>query len=259
MMNQIEKDYQDGKENCLYYKALRDGGITFEDILNGLAMPQKKGFLIGDDQDYKEDNHIEYDYNLELFVTFANCRFINFEDRIPKVRGGNIYLHNCVIDSSKYYEYRTKLSSLNPQSKVSKINSGWKCALTNQGIVCGQGGSVKAENTIFLGINTLLKNNDTGSPAPYSHGGYDLTNCKYECGDVSYVGSSSDENNKFKNSSSSILKTDAFKWNTIDGKAPYIPDVLIELDFLEETLNNEYYGVGVKTEFIIDLLEKKYK
>ena len=64
---------------------------------------------------------------------------------------------------------------------------------------------------------------------------------------------------KFKNSSSSILKTDAFKWNTIDGKAPYIPDVLIELDFLEETLNNEYYGVGVKTEFIIDLLEKKYK
>ena len=28
---------------------------------------------------------------------------------------------------------------------------------------------------------------------------------------------------------------------------------------LEETLNNEIYGVGVKTEFIIDLLEKKYK
>ena len=26
-----------------------------------------------------------------------------------------------------------------------------------------------------------------------------------------------------------------------------------------ETLNNEYYGVGVKTKFIIDLLEKKYK
>lgn len=259
MMDQIEKDYQEGKENCLYYKALRDGGVSFEDVLYGLAMPQKKGFLIGDDQDYKEDDHVEYDYNLELAVTFANCRFINFEDRIPKVRGGNVHLYNCLIDSSKYYEYKTKLSSLNPQSKISKVNSGWKCALTNQGIVCGQGGSVKAENTIFLGINTLLKNNDSGSIAPYSYGGYELVNCKYECGDVNYIGSSSDENHKFKNASSSSLKTEYFKWNTIDEKAPYIPDVLIELDFLEETLNNEYYGVGVKTEFIIDLLEKKYK
>ena len=90
MMKKLEDEYQAGTITALYYKALRDKNISFEDILYGLAIPQKKGFLIGDDQDYKEDDHVEYDYNLELNVTFANCKFTNLEDRIPKVRGGNI-------------------------------------------------------------------------------------------------------------------------------------------------------------------------
>ncbi|MDE6373070.1 MAG: hypothetical protein K2L72_01070, partial [Clostridia bacterium] len=48
MMEAIEQDYQNGGKNYLYYNALRAGGLTFEDILYGLAIPQKKGFLCGD-------------------------------------------------------------------------------------------------------------------------------------------------------------------------------------------------------------------
>ena len=258
MMEKLENDYINGECKALYYKSLRDNNISFEDILYGLAIPQKKGFLIGDDQDYKEDDHIEYDYNLQLFVTFANCKFTDLEDRLPKVRGGNIYMHNCIFDSSRYYEYRNKLSSLGAASFVKKVNSGWKCALVSQGIVCGQGGSVKAENCIFLGINTLLKNNDSGSPAPYSYGGYDLTNCKYVVGNIDYTGSSSDENNKFKNASTSTLKTESFKWNTVDGDAPYIPNVLISLEELNETLTNSLYGIGINNKIIDSWLVFNY-
>lgn len=257
MMNQIEQDYQKGLDNCLYYKALRDKGISFEDIFYGLAIPQKKGFLIGDDQDYKEDNHAEYDYNLELNVSFANCKFIDFEDRIPKVRGGNVYMHNCYVDSSRYNSYRGKLSSSGASSAVRGVNSSWKCALTNQGIVCGQGASVRADNCIFLGINTLLKNNDSGSPAPYSYGGYQLNNCRYECGSTSYTGSSSDANHKFKNSSTSTLSPEYFVWHTSDGQVPYTPSVLIELDELEEVLSSSY-GVGTNILFQEKLLDFTY-
>ena len=244
MMDKLEEEYQSGTITALYYKALRDKGISFDDILYGLAIPQKKGFLIGDDQDYKEDNHIEYDYNLELNVTFANVIFTNLEDRLPKVRGGNVYLHNCIADSTEYYKYRTRLSSAGASNAVKSVNSSWKCALVSQGIVCGQGGSVKAENCMFLGIKYLLKNNDSGSPAPYSYGGFELVNCKYVCDSTNYVGSSDDENHKFSNSNKVSLAPKYFVWHTENGLAPYVPSLLIELDQLEIVLENENYGVG---------------
>lgn len=258
MMSKIESEYLAGTSTFLYYNALRDGGVSFEDIFYGLAIPQKKGFLLGDDQDYQEDNHAEYDYNLEINVTFANCKMINFEDRLPKVRGGNVYMHNCYIDSSSYYTYKTKLSKSGASGLVRKVNSSWKCALTNQGIVCGQGASVRADNTIFKGIGTLLKNNDSGSPAPYSYGGYELNNCTYSFNGKTYTGSTSDENNGFTNSSSSTLSTEYFKWHTEDGSSPYIPSVLIELDSLLSTLDNEFYGVGTTNYLQEELINFKY-
>jgi len=154
-------------------------------------------------------------------------------------------MHNCLIDSSNYSIYREKLSSYNAANAVRSVNSSWKCALVSQGIVCGQGGSVKAENCIFKGIKTLLKNNDSGSIVPYNYGGYDLENCRYVYENVDYTGSSSDENHKFKNSNPTTLATEYFKWNTIDGNKPYEFNTLINLDNLDETLSNELYGVGV--------------
>ncbi len=58
MMSEIEADYQLWKSNpdgyqettdtCRYYRSLREIGASFEDILYGAAIPQKKGFLLGD-------------------------------------------------------------------------------------------------------------------------------------------------------------------------------------------------------------------
>ena len=254
MMEAIEQDYLAAKDdpakdcNYLYYAALRNGGASFEDILYGIAIPQKKGFLCGDDA--KQDN-ADYTYNLSLQVSFANCKFTNLEDRIPKVRGGNAYMYNCVVDSSQYYSYRTTLRAMNAAVKVSAVSSSWKCGLVSQGIVCGSGASVKAENCIYRGIEYLLKNNDSKATGDYQKGGYQLVNCSYQKGanDTVYVGSSSDTNAKFTNSSTSTLTTALFKWHTADETQPFTIKAH-GLEKLEEILSNEDYGAGITGDYL---------
>ncbi len=260
-MQKIEEEYLAGNSTHLYYKSLRDAGASFGQILYGIAIPQKKGFLCGDDAKFSGsyDNADDYNFNLKLQVSFANCKFINIEDRLPKLRGGNAYMYNCAVDSSQYYAYRTQLKSLNAASVVSAINSSWKCGLVSQGIVCGNGGSVKAENCIFRGIDSLLKNNDTKNTAPYVNGGYEIVNCSYRLGenDAEYVGSSSDAGNKFSNATTSKLKTEYFKWHTADESLPFTVSA-IGLEELEEYLNQPVYGSGVKTEIAGKLLKSSY-
>ena len=245
MMEKIEQDYQDGGDNYLYYKALRDGGATFNDILYGIAIPQKKGFLCGDDA---KQTDADYTYNYSLQVSFANCKFTNLEDRLPKLRGGNAYMYNCVVDSSQYYSYRSTLKALNASSLVSAVKSNWKCGLASQGIVCGSGGSVKAENCVYRGVEYLLKNNDSKATGDYVKGGYSLVNCSYQKGanDTVFVGSSSDSGATFTNDTPAKLSTDLFKWHTADEKQPFTVAVFA-LDKLEEVLADKDYGAGVTT------------
>jgi len=251
MMSAIESDYQSGGNGCLYYKALRNGGATFEDILYGLAIPQKKGFLCGDSGD-------PYEYNLKLQVSFSNCKFINLEDRLPKLRGGNSYMYNCIVDSSQYISYRSLLKGRNAAGIVMGVNSGWKCALVSQGIVCGNGGSFMGENCVYRGIESLLKNNDKNT-ADKVEGGYKLVNCSYLSGasGTPYVGSSSDSGNRFANSTPSTLKPENFSWHTEDGEQPFTI-AATALDKLEESLADVKYGAGAKNGFSLSLLKSKY-
>ncbi len=252
MMMQIEKAYQNGEKNYLYYNSLRDANISFEDILYGLAIPQKKGFLCGDDAKFSGsyESKDDYNFNLKLRVSFSNCTFLNLEDRLPKLRGGNAYLYNCLVDSSMYYAYRTKLIAANAKGVVTKINSGWKCALVSQGIVCGNGGSVQAENTIFKGIDTLIKHNDTKNVSPYVDGGFSIVNCRYQRGANSmiYNGSSSDLNTIFISSIPAKLNTKNFSWKT-PGEIPPFVISSVDLDKLENHLSHEVYGCGTTLHF----------
>ena len=255
MMSAIEQEYKDGKTNYLYYNALRNAGASFEDILYGLAIPQKKGFLCGDDAKQDKD---DYTYNLSLKVSFAYCKFTNLEDRLPKVRGGNAVMYNCVVDSSQYYKYHSVLKGLSAQSKVQAVNGAWKCALASQGIVCGSGASFYGENCIYRGIQYLLKNNDSKATGDYVLGGYKLVNCSYQKGetDTVYVGSSSDANAKFTNDTPEKLLTEKFSWHTENGEQPFeVPAT--ELESLEKFLKDASYGSGAGT-FEFSLLKSVY-
>lgn len=249
MMEAIEQNFQDGGTDYLYYNALRNGGASFEDILYGIAIPQKKGFLCGDDAKYPAD---DYTFNLSLNVSFANCVFVNLEDRLPKLRGGNAYMYNCVVDCSQYYVYRTKLRGIGAAGKVSAVSSTWKCGLVSQGIVCGNGGSVKAENCIYRGIESLLKNNDKTNSGVYVQGGYQIVNCSYQLSENSAVSTTT-----FPNSTPSTLKSDNFKWNTEDGSQPFAVNK-VELEELEEMLSDKNYGAGISSQMQDRLLQSRY-
>lgn len=179
MMKEIEDSYLAGKTDYLYYNALRKGGVSFEDILYGIAMPQKKGFLIGDGDDI---NKPDWNYNLKIQVSFAYTKFVNLQDRIPRLRGGNAYLYNCYADCSEFYPVRTKLKSSNAADLVKAVNSNWKLALVSQGILPNNQGSVKAEGSIFEGIETLIKTNNKSTSDHNYDGGYQIVDCTWQKG-----------------------------------------------------------------------------
>ncbi|MGM9971990.1 MAG: hypothetical protein ACI35W_06240 [Anaeroplasmataceae bacterium] len=214
MMQKIEENYQAGGTNYCYYNALRKMGLTFEDILYGIAIPQKKGFLLG-------DSGTDVKYNKELRVSIANCRFKNIEDRIPKVRTGVAYMYNTVIDNHEYYEYREKFRELGVEGSLKAINSNWKCGMVSQGIVCGNGGSVCAQNVIFRGIYSVLKDNDseitnnTGLPFTTA-GGYRLINCSNQLKKDDPISTTD-----FSNASPGLLTESNFSFKTEDGNPPF--------------------------------------
>lgn len=169
MMEEIEEDYQKSLSDStyqtkyLYYKTLRDGftygstnvsPLTFDEVLEAIAIPQKKAFLNGDSSD-------EYWYNTKLKVSYGNCYFKNIEDRLPNVRGGMAYMYNCVIDAREYQVAKDKVKAKGlTNSAIKAYNSNYKCGLVSQGIVVGYGASVAVENTIFLGVAEIVKNNN---------------------------------------------------------------------------------------------------
>ncbi len=219
MMQEIEADYQANGNSYLYYNALRNAGFTFDQILNGIATPQKKGFLLG-------DSGTEYYYNLNLNVSIANCYFKDIEDRVPKLRGGNVYLYNCVLDTLNYDSYRAVMKE-GAKAAVSQVNSSWKAAFVSQGMVVGNGGSIYAVGTVFRGIQTLVKNNDSDisnqsnyKDATYD-GGYHLVDFIYQQNKNSQE--ITDENLVTIDCSGGTTNTANFKWHTTDGLIPFEP------------------------------------
>lgn len=239
MMQDAETDYQTNNgKNYLYYKALRDGGFSFDQILNGIATPQKKGFLLG-------DSGTEYYYNLNLNVSIANCYFKDIEDRVPKLRGGNVYMYNCVVDTLNYDTYRSAMKE-GAKNAVSAINSSWKAAFVSQGMVVGNGGSIMAQGTVFRGIQTLVKNNDSdiSNSSKYegatNDGGYHLIDFIYQQNKDSQV--ITDEASVTIDCSGGTTNIQNFKWNTEDGKAPFEPIVYAASE-IEEILSSDL-GAG---------------
>ena len=193
MMEEIEADYQkseaDSSYECkyLYYKTLRKTyNLSFEEILYGVAIPQKKAFLIGDSSESKKIE--SYRYNLNIRLTLLNNVFVDIEDRIPNVRGGVAYMANCLIDNSRYYKYRKAIiasgaqgiSNLYPYTNNNKTVYPFKLALVSQAIVGGYGASICAENCIFIGVDKIVKNNNSEKDtisADQMRAGYKIINC----------------------------------------------------------------------------------
>lgn len=216
-MEYLEDQYQKNTLNLLYYKKLRDAGITYKEIYD-FFISQKKGFMIGGGGNDK--NSPEYIANKRLAITIYNTYFKSLQDRLPRIRGGNAHIYNVYSDSS-LLEIAIKNLTSNPN--FSQAVLGAKLALVNQAIIHTNEGAVLAENSIFEGVNTLYKDQG-GIP-----GRYKITNSIH-----------------IKNNNSNTINTsstDFYLSNNLS-EIPYQYQ-LIELTNLKEYLISNT-GLGVK-------------
>ena len=237
MMSSIETDYQNNSGNYLYYKALRDKGFTFTQILEGIAVPQKKGFLLGD------DNQVN---NYYLKISFSTCTFSNIEDRLFKVRGAIVTSANCMFNAAHYYNARSLFyngSTNLAKNAVTAISSNWKASMVSQAILVSDGGSFLAQNNYYSGIEKtqLIRNNDNDG----SKGGIKLINVHYYLEDGTYVGEVT-EDNRAEYSDTNAVNLANFKYNEYGNTCPF---EIVELDSIvtQYLLYGCTYGSGTTT------------
>ena len=261
MMEEIEADYQrsitEDNYACkyLYYKTLRDNfNLSFEEILYGIAIPQKKAFLLGDSSESKKAE--TYHYNQHLKVSLANNIIVDIEDRLPNVRGGIAYMYNTLVDNSRYYEYRNILMSKGAQGISSYGGGNYKLALVSQGIVGGYGGSICAQNCMFIGISTLVKNNNSGKDditTDQMRAGYSVVNSIWynniESSDSSRIINTIVDANQIQSTvgQTSPMTVADFNWHNATNTAPFTIDAYDVTNLA--TLLGEDYFVGVNPYF----------
>ena len=106
----IYQNTQKGKV-LVYYDQIESGVMNVPEGVNGIQvgafinMQELKTLVLPSTFSF-------INYNLNLNVSIANSKFKNIEDRIPKLRGGNAYMYNCIVDNFEYMSYRSQMKSI---------------------------------------------------------------------------------------------------------------------------------------------------
>lgn len=246
-MNELEEKYLNGTLEFVFYKYLRDSGLSFEDIFD-LYKGQKKGFMIGAGV---EPYNSEWEDNKNLELTIVNTYLKDLQDRLPRVRGGSAHIYNVYLDNNDIYETISRIKKYDIYNNLIKglENKKWHFNLTNQAMVTTNGAGVKFQNSIFEGVEDIIINNNQsedwlGEPTYYVNplytGSYLVEDCIYKVKDlINYRGNSWDLESPFVSKRLTYLN---FRWNTPSKSLPYDP-TLIEMNDLKDILN-QYAGAG---------------
>lgn len=130
-----------------YNKLITHYGMTKEQV-RGYASMQKKTHLIGAS---------DTEANIEnLQVTLANNYYKNSMDRMPRMRGGDAHVYNCILDASEIYTLKTSITNPEAASKI-----------VSNGAISTCDASVLLENTYIDGIMNPLISGNGSSPGGY--------------------------------------------------------------------------------------------
>ncbi|HEY1283568.1 MAG TPA: chitobiase/beta-hexosaminidase C-terminal domain-containing protein [Steroidobacteraceae bacterium] len=161
-------DLEANRTGNAMYDLLR-GSFTQQQIID-IALPQKKGHLIGAT-------------NLEgltsYTVTLHHNYYKDLQDRMPRLRGGDVHAYNLYIDSSNarlVKDMRDGIVQANPTLQAA-LDSTYHFAVTSNGSISTEGGAVQVESSIFFGVLTPLRNNQTDPSNPQFTGairGFDI-------------------------------------------------------------------------------------
>jgi pectate lyase len=186
------------KDDYPMYKLLRDSAVS-KDTIKTIAAPQKKTHLVGANELATDNNDLE--------ITLHHNYYLNSQDRLPRLRGGNAHNYNNVMDSRGAYE----ASKLLPSSVESSLSSkGYNFHIVSNGSLSTEGGALLVEKSVMLGIQYPLRNNQkSASNATYT-GKIKAVDTIYEYGNTTYRGNSTDNNSPLVPVPAKIID---FSWN----------------------------------------------
>ncbi|MNP00531.1 Pectate trisaccharide-lyase precursor [compost metagenome] len=136
------------KSSYSMYKYLRDTlGLSKEDIV-AVAASQKKGHLVGATELASD--------NPDLQLTMHHNYYKDIQDRMPRLRGGNVHAYNIVMDNADAYAAKQIITSAMESSLSSK---GYKFGVTSNGAISTENGAVLLENSEIIDVLYPIRNN----------------------------------------------------------------------------------------------------
>lgn len=176
-------DYLEANINSnAYYKKVRnDYGFTKEEIIEQCAGHDKTHLLGSSELNSGNQN---------LQVTMYNNYYENCQQRMPRLRSGNVHVFNTVIDSERNYSLLQRLGE-----KFALVNTSSEgFHIVSDGCVSTEDGALLVENSNFIGVEDPLCNNKKSASKTDYTGKIKAVNMLYQLGNLEYLGSSEDEN-----------------------------------------------------------------
>lgn len=127
------------------YNYFRTAGMTVDQITQ-VAASQKKGHLVGATE-FASDNP-------QLQVTLHHNHYLNIQDRLPRLRGGNAHVYNVYADNRQAFTAKKMRATFTNANSTS-----YHFDVTSNGAIATEGGAVLVEKSHLVDIAFPLRNN----------------------------------------------------------------------------------------------------
>jgi pectate lyase len=143
------------------YNFLRTVGFSVEDII-AITRSQKKGHLVGATEFNAE--------NANLSVTLHHNYYYNFQDRMPRLRGGNSHVFNAYLLNTEALAAKrlrdARVAAMSPSDALKLSNGTYKFDVTLNGAISTEDGAVLVENSYIVDTIYPIRNNQTDPGNP---------------------------------------------------------------------------------------------
>ena len=185
-------------------------GLSKDDVI-AVASSQKKGHLIGS---------TSFDSsNASLSITLHHNYYLDIQDRLPRLRGGNAHVYNILADNSAAWAARSRITAA---METAIAANGYHFGVTSNGSISTEGGAVLLENSNFTDILYPLRNNQTDPADATYTGKIKALDTIYSLNGVSFRGSSETSGSPLAPVPAAIIP---FAWSGISALPySYTPD-----------------------------------
>lgn len=196
------------------YGFLRENGFSVDDIVQ-ISRSQKKGHLVGAN---------DFDpMNAQHTVTLHHNIYKNMQDRVPRLRAGNVHVFNVLVDNVEAFAARQRrdelVAAMSPTS-AARLSGSFSFSVTLNGAISTEGGAVLLERSALMDVASPVRNNQTDPTMASYTGKIRVLDTMYSLGGKSFRGGSEEAGSPLAPVPAPVLP---FSWNGVPN-LPYAYD-----------------------------------